>query len=423
MSIDKNDSLAKAIKALMLAEPFYGLFLMSINKTWDKNPRCNTLMVTLKGINYEIDINTDFWNSLPPLQQIGLIKHEVGHILFFHLTDFEDLQNREIANVSADIEINQYIDRTWLPEEGCFLENFPELNMEKRKGTRYYYEKLMQDAQSNDPNTFYSAICSDSPAGDQDTDSDGNGDGDSNGNGNGKQVQLPNGQTIVKPNHTWDADVSKLSETTKKLIAAQTKHLVNSVAEQVIKSRGTIPGEISELIERLNKIEPPKFDWKGYMRRFVGNSTKTYTKLTRSKVNKRIYDNPGIRIKTHKHILACIDTSGSVSTKELTEFLNELYHLKRLSCEVTILQFDTCIRNISKFDIKKDLIIHGRGGTDFNEAVDYYIENKNRYSCMMIFTDGEAPAPQNSTRDMLWVLSQQSKLNTSLPGKVIKLDL
>ena len=77
----RAETLAKASKELMLAEPFYGLLLMSLNKVWsDEIP---TAGVRLKGVNYELIINPDFWDGLPPEQKIGILKHELLHIGFF----------------------------------------------------------------------------------------------------------------------------------------------------------------------------------------------------------------------------------------------------------------------------------------------------------------------------------------------------
>jgi len=393
------DSLAKASKDLMLEEPFYGLLLMSLNKTWsDSVP---TAGVGLKGINYQLIINPEFWESLPPIQQKGLLKHELLHIAFFHLTDYAKYLNKDILNKAMDIEINQYIKRDWLPENGCFLENYPVLQGEETKGTIWYYEQLMKENSkgNKDLEAMLKAMAE----------------------GKGTCTLPGNGETVGLPQHDWDV-IEELDEPTKKLINSQTKHIVNQVAEQVTKSRGTIPGEMQQLLERINQVEPPKFDWKGYMRRFAGKSVKTYTKKSRRKLNKRLIDNPGLKIVKQKHILAAIDTSGSVSTNELKEFLGEMYHMKKTGAQVTIIECDTAIAWIGPYDPKRDLPIHGRGGTSFQPVIDYYNQHNKDYSCLFYFTDGEAPAPDDARGNILWVLSSVSGMNEDLPGHVIKLE-
>lgn len=393
------ESLAKASKELMLKEPFYGLLLMSLNKIWSN--KLPTAGVRLNKINYELAINPDFWESLPMEQKVGVLKHELLHIGFFHLVNFTKYANKKVLNIAMDLEINQYIERSMLPEDGMFLDTFPELELEERKGTRYYYDKLMELAQEQEETMqcIMNAI--------------------SNGE---SECELPNGQKINIPDHDWE-EIEQLDEATKKLIESQTKHIVEQVADQVQKSRGIIPGEFEELLESLKQVDPPKFDWKGYMRRFAGKSVKTYTKKSRRKYNKRLPENPGLKIRRHKHILAAIDTSGSVSTNELKEFLNELYHMKKTGADVTIIECDTAISYIGKFDPKKDLEIHGRGGTDFQPVIDYYNEHQKEYSCLFYFTDGECSAPEGAKGNILWVLSSRGNAYEDLPGQVIKLEL
>ena len=393
------ESLAKASKELMLKEPFYGLLLMSLNKIWSN--KLPTAGVRLNKINYELAINPAFWESLPMEQKVGVLKHELLHIGFFHLVNFTKYANKKVLNIAMDLEINQYIERSMLPEDGMFLDTFPELELEERKGTRYYYDKLMELAQEQEETMqcIMNAI--------------------SNGE---SECELPNGQKINIPDHDWE-EIEQLDEATKKLIESQTKHIVEQVADQVQKSRGIIPGEFEELLERLKQVDPPKFDWKGYMRRFAGKSVKTYTKKSRRKYNKRLPENPGLKIRRHKHILAAIDTSCSVSTDELKEFLNELYHMKKTGADVTIIECDTAISYIGKFDPKKDLEIHGRGGTDFQPVIDYYNEHQKEYSCLFYFTDGECSAPEGAKGNILWVLSSRGNAYEDLPGQVIKLEL
>lgn len=403
------ESLAKASKELMLKEPFYGLLLIGLNKVWSSKI-VPTAGVCLKGINYELVINPEFWDSLPVIQHKGLLKHELLHIGFFHLVNYKTYANKQVLNMAMDIEINQYIDRTWLPEEGCFIDSkaFSHLNLEEKKGSKYYYNKLMEAQQQNDEMIQHIM--------------DALGEGNSDGEGDGQnKIDLPGGGSITVTAHDWEA-MEELSDATHKLIESQTAHIVQQVAEQVVKSQGNIPGEMEELIKRLNTIEPPKFDWKGYVRRFAGKSVKTTTKKSRRKYNKRLPDNPGLKIKKQKHILAGVDNSGSVSTGELKEFLAELYHLQKTGAEVTVIQCDTAISSIRKFNHTEDWEITGRGGTSFQPVIDYYNENESKYSCLMYFTDGGANAPVNARGSILWVLSSNGEEWEPLPGHVIKLD-
>ena len=59
--MDKQQSLSKISKELMLKEPYYGFFLIMLNKLWDAR-RVPTAGVSKNGINYQLAINPEFWD-------------------------------------------------------------------------------------------------------------------------------------------------------------------------------------------------------------------------------------------------------------------------------------------------------------------------------------------------------------------------
>ena len=399
----KAEQLAKASKDLILSEPFYGLFLIMLNKRWEKS--VPTAGVCLNGINYQLLISEEYWSKLSEPHRIGLLKHELLHIGFFHLTEYASLTDRELANIAMDLEINQYIAAQLLPPGGMVLSMFPELNLEPKKGTHYYYEKLQQGKKDGNCPNLNKML---------------------QGMGQGQMTVTISvkgkDQEANMPDHSTWKDMQDLPEATQKLVQKQVEHILKEVAEQAQKSCGNIPGEFSEILSRINHKEEPKFDWRGYLRRFSGGSTKIYTKKTRRKFNKRYDENPGLKIKPKRHILVAIDTSGSVSKDELNEFLGEMYHIQKTGTEITVVQADTAISHIEKFNHRKDFQVYGRGGTCFQPVIDYYNENTSKYTCLFYFTDGEASAPTKAKGRMLWVLSSTSNINEDLIGPQIKLN-
>jgi len=416
---NKTDELAKASKDLMLKEPFYGLFLIMLNKQWN-NKAVPTAGVSRQGINYQLYINEHFWDILSANQHIGLLKHELLHIAFFHITDYEHLTDQEIANIAMDIEINQYIDKDLLPPGPQLPESYPELKLEPKKGTQYYYDKLMQGKKAGNCPNLNAMLA----AGAMGIAIPGDGSGDGKGGGQMVKIRGKGGGEIEVqlPDHSTWGEFEELDEATKKLIKTQTGHLLSEVADQVSKSRGTVPGEMAEILERIKQLEPPKFNWRGYLRRFVGGSVKTFTKMSKSKPNFRFLDNPGLKHKQRRRILVAVDTSGSVSTNELKEFLGEINHIHRTGTEVIIAQCDAAIKHLGKFDPKQDFKISGRGGTSFHPVTDYYDANFRKFNCLIYLTDGEAPAPDKCRGPVLWVHSSQSNINEDLQGLKIKLN-
>ena len=109
----------------------------------------------------------------------------------------------------------------------------------------------------------------------------------------------------------------------------------------------------------------------------------------RRKENRRYEDNPGIKVKMRQKMLLAIDTSGSVNNEELAEFMNEIYHIYKSGVAIEIIQCDTKINSIEEYKGKFELEIRGRGGTDFDPVLEYYMKHR-QYTSLIYFTDGEA---------------------------------
>jgi predicted metal-dependent peptidase len=391
--MNRAESLSRTSKDLMLKEPYYGFFLIALNKIWtDKVP---TAGVSKDGINYRLYIGETFWNSLSEDHRRGLLKHELLHIAFGHLTMYFKFSDKKLANIAMDMEINQYILSTDLPEGGIDIDNYSDLNLDQKAGCRYYYEKLKQFKDQKEKN----GTC-----------------------GNDSMDKLLDDiESGNIPDHsTWE-EFEGMSEAEQKLLDKQVQRILQD-AEQKTKSRGGhVPDELKDRII-LDELLPPKFNWKNYIRRFTGVSTKIFTKKTRRKDNVKFPDNPALKIKMRQKMLLAIDTSGSVNNEELKEFMNEIHHIYKAGVDIHILQCDTTIKSSEDYKGKFELGIVGRGGTDFDPVLKFYAEHKE-YTSLVYFTDGECSTSLKPTKPVLWVISEQSSMPEGLPGKTIKLEL
>ena len=383
-----QELVSRTTKTLIFSEPFYGLFLIGLNKEYITT--IPTAGVSKRNIGVQLSINPEFFTELSEDHRYGLIKHEILHISFGHMIMRDLYSDKKLFNIAADLEINQYIANHHLPEGGLILSSFPELNLPERAGTKTYYDLLQQAREDGTCPSLDNLM--------------------SQMDGNSQYCHAG-----------WD-EIEDLSEADKKLLQKQIEHQIKESAEQTQKKHGTVPGELAELINRLLNVEPPKFDWKGYLRRFVGNSSVVYTKKLRRKYNKRYSANPGLKIKFKNHILVGVDTSGSVNSEELKEFFSELTHMHKTGHKITVAQCDTQLKSVKEFNPNKDWEIHGRGGTSFQPVIDHYNEKKGRYTALVYLTDGEAYTPEDCPKNTLWVHSSVSSINEELPGLKIKLN-
>lgn len=389
----KQESLSKTSKDLMLKEPYYGFFLIALNRIWTN--KVPTAGVSKDGINYRLYIGENFWNELSEDHRRGLLKHELLHIAFGHLTMYFKFSDKRRANIAMDMEINQYIDKEDLPDGGIKIEDYSDLNLDLKAGCRYYYDKLKQFQDKKDK------------------------DGSCGCDNMDKLLDdIQNGNI---PDHsTWE-EFEGLTEAEEKLLDKQVQRILQDAEQKTKSCGGHVPDEIADKII-LEELLPPKFNWKEHIRRFTGTSTKIYTRKSRRKENIKFPDNPALKIKMRQKMLVAIDTSGSVNSNELKEFMNEIHHLHKAGVDISIIQCDTQIRSIDDYKGDFTLNVVGRGGTDFDPVLEYYEQHKE-YTSLIYFTDGECSTSIKPSKPVLWVLSEQSSMNDGLPGRVIKLEL
>jgi predicted metal-dependent peptidase len=398
--------LGSVTRDLLFEEPFWGFFLITLNKNITKS--VPTAGVSRRGMNFELAINPDFWDTQTDEHKKGILVHECLHISMHHISMRDSYKDWSLFNIAADLEINQYIKQEWIDKEHWItLDKFAHLNFPKKMGTEWYYDNLLKNSQ--DPTVQMAVACAQEGHGDP---QEGEGEPDPNNPFNSSGVD----------HSTWK-EFQDLDDATKKLIGKQIDYQLKETFEKANRQPGNIPGSLKQYLDDLYKKEPAKFDWKGYFRRFVGNSTMTNKRKSRRKLSKRFSGNPGLKVLKRRHILVGIDTSGSVSDKDLKEFFTEIYHMHKSGNKITIAQCDTRIHDVSPYDPKKKMKIHGRGGTSFEPVCELF-EKSKEYTCLVYLTDGYASAPQMSALSkVLWVhCSAGDYINEDLPGFKIKLS-
>ena len=108
-----------------------------------------------------------------------------------------------------------------------------------------------------------------------------------------------------------------------------------------------------------------------------------------------------------------------INDKELNEFFSEITHIYKAGARITILECDSKIAANYEYNGMWTGKIHGRGGTDFQPAIDYYRKHIRDYAALVYFTDGECRIPLNVPRDTIWVITSAGNHNQKYPGKTL----
>ena len=411
----------KAFKRLLIKSPFYGLFCLSLPKKIDTT--IETLCVRQKGINCELCINPDFWAQHSDDEQIALLQHELSHICLQHMFISNSFPDAMLFNVAADMETNSYIEN--LPSSAV---KASDIGLDNGLGTKQYYQAMSQPQQQQNNARSPQMPCNggqggssqaqqpSAPKNNKNKEED-SGSQNDNKDGNEYPDNVPAGKKPIDSHKTWK-DFQRMPEAVKQLVQNNIVSIIKNTAEQVEKQRGTIPAELREMVEKLRKKKPEIFNWKAYFRRMLGSIYDVNIKSTRRKESKRFDGSAGIQHRKKVSILVAIDTSGSVSSRELQDFFSEREHIYKAGARITILECDARINKIVEYDGKRIPEIVGRGGTDFNPPVDYYIKHKKDYASLIYFTDGECTLPEKHPAGMVWVITSNGR-HQDFPGKTI----
>lgn len=209
---------------------------------------------------------------------------------------------------------------------------------------------------------------------------------------------------------------------------AEDEEMEEVINKQIIKAQqnkswGTIPGN---MIEKILPNKNVKMNYKKILMMFRTSMISSIRSLTRLKPNRRYdFDYMGSRYKPLVNLLIAVDSSGSISSKDLEKFFSIINRFFKYGTKkIKVLVFDTNITQELDFKTaKKEIEIKGRGGTDFQAVIDYY-KNTDKYDGMIIFTDGYAAPPVITFKKrILWILNNKVNFDDNeywlknLPGK------
>lgn len=169
-------------------------------------------------------------------------------------------------------------------------------------------------------------------------------------------------------------------------------------------------------------------DYRRALSQFRQNIVSATRNLTRMKPSRRFgFKAMGSRYQRKANVLIAVDVSGSITDESFNRFfhaINNIFFLGIIE-KIDVIFFDTTLKFSKPVSIKKKLSlkeIQGRGGTNFQCAVDFFASHKE-YNGLIIFTDGQGNPPlMRSSQNVLWILTtridyenSRSWIN-SLPG-------
>ena len=207
---------------------------------------------------------------------------------------------------------------------------------------------------------------------------------------------------MVDDNSTVGKTAEQLNQSTSSLL---------SQAVTIHKQRHSFGGDTADFLERyVEQALAPKVNWRSVLKRFLTKaSQKEYTfahpdKRFLGRVNRdgsrQVFAGPHMADGGElENIKICIDTSGSISPKDIGQALSQIEDMfKQYKADAELIYWDTRVRAVYPFKQYKELLSKepmGGGGTDancifdfFDTNKDYKLHKKQAPSLVIIFTDG-----------------------------------
>lgn len=352
---DASKWLSRTILDLLLQEPFYAHVLQ--NMTRSITTAVKTAAVTYRNEQLMLLVNPDFFGSLTTDQRRGLLKHEVLHIILNHLFRPENKQgeSRLLLNLAADIVVNQLVKASDLPPQPVTLTSFPKLKLEPNKNTAYYLAKLKEYIEKN--------------------------------------CRMSTGIAVIfeasHSDHSGWTDGGAESAAARLAVADLVER-----AKDAARRRGNLPANLMQQLA-LEKEASALIPWKQVLRRFLQRTGLTSIRYSKKRISRRFGTRPGIKIQRQLRLLVAIDTSGSVSEPQLTEFFTEINGMVRFLSEVWIIECDCTVHRYYKYRRGTTTVkVTGRGGTDLDPVFEFVNDHPEMVDAVVYLTDGYANQPK-----------------------------
>lgn len=390
---------------MYMHDPFLGGISLQVTKMADFKQPTAYVGVRKNGKSNEVimGFNPTFMRALPMNEKVGVLKHEMYHLVFQHIFTrrIGEKSYSQLWNWATDMAINSIIGKENLPEF-CLFPGVRPIDHKTKKPTENPYADFIANAPPMQSSDYYFEELRKI----QEENNDGDG-----------SMQV--GIGTLDDHEQWQDLPAEVQEE----IRGRVENFVEKAANKADRdnSWGSIPSEIQEIIRRMVSRQ---IDWRSIVRNFIGRCRTMERNSTIRKINKKApYLFPGVRRQMRATFACFMDQSGSMSDEDIAMLFGELEGLSQ-ETEIECWHFDTEIDESSHVTWKKSMafpkVLRTRcGGTDFQSVADFCNkpENRGKWSGIIILTDGYAPVmgAVNGAR-VLWVITEDGTMEAVRPG-------
>ncbi len=132
------------VHRLLMDEPFFAALSRRIDKRESKSIPTAGVRVNPHTNRYEMLFNADFMAKLSDAELSDVLKHELYHLVFLHVSSRKpEGANEKTWNIAADLAINSHLNN--LPDWVCKPGIGPFAEYDSFLSAEAYFEMLKQD--------------------------------------------------------------------------------------------------------------------------------------------------------------------------------------------------------------------------------------------------------------------------------------
>ena len=362
-----------------LTEPL--LFAVLCTHAIKRNDNMGCDMRCGKGI---IEYNPERLEHFDDNQLALRLKAEVVRIILKHPYQRQPYNpRRDVMRLSSDLTLCDNLDGM----DTIGLEPPRIFDIERDQAFEQYYSLMAGQVLQLEQNADADGI----PI-DMDLPSSGQGDG-SEGDITKSMLEADAGASL------WEED---------ELMSEKVNHEIETA--QRTNQWGSLGGDLKALIE---STLVSKQNFRAILSQFRASILSTKRHLTRMRPNRRYgFDAMGSQYAYSTRLLVAVDVSGSVPDEDIRKFLAVINRFFKQGIErIEVIEFDSKITTEKPILLKQasnSIRVTGRGGTNFQPAIDFYYEHEE-YDGLVFLTDGFAARPvvpdNKRHKPLAWILT------------------
>ncbi len=406
-----ENKLVAARTKLILEKPFLGALVLRLPMKRAKGDWCKTTATDAKHFYY----NKSFIDALKPEEVQFVLAHEALHCALSH---FSRRQHRikMTWDAACDYAINPLLAKEGMMvvpgslmmseyEDMTAEEIYPMLDINKDQDTldQHVYD---QDSGSE---------------GGTEDDSDDPNDPDDNQDGNKEKQQQQqssggNQPTKAEPDEDNEGAAAPPPLTPQEVqdLSVQWGQRLAGAAQQAMQA-GKMGQHMARIVDFMLQ---PKLPWRMLLARYLNNIARedySYARPSNRRGDPAIF--PSLR-SSEVNIGVAIDTSGSISNKEINEFVSEIDAIKGVmrakitlhACDLQLAKEGPWVfESWDEFAVPKS--IKGGGGTSFIPIFDWLETLDQQPNLLVYFTDADGPFPKVEPNiPVIWLVKGRKKV-------------